>query len=161
MVKVILITGTPGAGKTTISSQIDLPHYNMLDLATKLECIDGYDEIRNASIIDEHKLKIELEVWLNSIQDSFIIIEGHISNIISKNYLFHCFILSPPQSIIFERLKKRGYSKDKIRENMDAHILKECYYDALENYGKNNITEIIEIDAEKIIEHIKNFILKI
>ena len=96
---------------------------------------------------------------MNSIGDSLIIIEGHISNIIVKKYLFHCFVLSPPQSIIFERLKKRGYSEDKIRENMDAHILKECYYDALENYGKNNITEIFEIDAEKIKAHIKNSIL--
>ena len=42
---------------------------------------------------------------------------------------------------------------------MDAHILKECYYDALENYGKNNITEIFEIDIEKIKAHIKNSIL--
>jgi adenylate kinase len=158
MVKVILITGTPGAGKTTISSQIDLPYYNIFELANRLECIDGYDEIRNASIIDEHKLKVKLETWLNSIRDPLIIIEGHISNIISKKYLSHCFVLSPPQSIIFERLKKRGYSKDKIRENMDAHILKECYYDALENYGKNNITEIFEIDTEKIKAHIKNSI---
>ena len=112
MVKVILITGTPGAGKTTISSQIDLPYYNIFELANRLECIDGYDEIRNASIIDEHKLKVKLETWLNSIRDSLIIIEGHISNIIVKKYLFHCFVLSPPQSIIFERLKKRGYSED-------------------------------------------------
>lgn len=56
----IIITGTPGVGKTIHSEQIaqdtGLQHMSINDIAKQRDCYDGYDEERQSWIIDEDKV---------------------------------------------------------------------------------------------------------
>lgn len=56
----IIITGTPGVGKTIHSEQVaqetGLQHMSINDIAKQRDCYDGYDEERLSWIIDEDKV---------------------------------------------------------------------------------------------------------
>lgn len=56
----IIITGTPGVGKTIHSEQVaqdtGLQHMSINDIAKQRDCYDGYDEERQSWIIDEDKV---------------------------------------------------------------------------------------------------------
>jgi len=56
----IIITGTPGVGKTIHSEQVaqdtGLQHMSINDIAKQRDCYDGYDDERQSWIIDEDKV---------------------------------------------------------------------------------------------------------
>lgn len=56
----IIITGTPGVGKTTHSEQVaqdtGLQHLPINDIAKQRDCYDGYDEELQTWIVDEDKV---------------------------------------------------------------------------------------------------------
>jgi broad-specificity NMP kinase len=60
----IIITGTPGVGKTIHSEQVaqdtGLQHMSINDIAKQRDCYDGYDEERQSWIIDEDKVCFSL-----------------------------------------------------------------------------------------------------
>lgn len=57
----IIITGTPGVGKTVHSEQVSqetgLRHLSVNQIAKERECHDGYDQERQSWIIDEDKVR--------------------------------------------------------------------------------------------------------
>ena len=68
----IIITGTPGVGKTTTATQLlslassspaptNLRHLAINDLVKSRECHTGYDEDLQTLIVDEDKLMDEVE----------------------------------------------------------------------------------------------------
>ena len=56
----ILITGSPGTGKTSLCEELavrtGMQHINIGILAKERDCYDGYDEVRDAHILDEDKV---------------------------------------------------------------------------------------------------------
>jgi len=58
----IIITGTPGVGKTTHCEQLaqatGLTHLNVNKVVKERECEDGYDEELKSVIVDEDKVSL-------------------------------------------------------------------------------------------------------
>ena len=106
------VTGTPGVGKTTLVK--DLTNVmSLTQLAKNHECIE-YDSREAIDVIDCDKLsKIDLSKDRN-------FIEGHLSHWSQVGGLI---ILRCRPDVLESRLTKRGYSQDKIRENVDYEIL--------------------------------------
>ena len=157
----ILISGSPGSGKTTLGNRLSkMGHkvYNSHDLARKFDAIDGYDEEFEVDIVDVEKIRDNLSKWEG--KKGLHIIEGHYADIVPLDQLIHCFILDPEIEILRPRLMKRGYSKTKIDENIEAHIMQECYYDALEYYGETLVSILsgisIDDDVVEILAKIKS-----
>lgn len=156
MHKILLITGTPGVGKTTLANslrQLGYIVYNLFDLASELKCIGDTDEKRDAVIVDDDCLYKKLPEWIARQSAEFMVFEGHFADVVPEEYLDSCLVLSPPIDILRPRLLARGYSEDKIMENIEAHIMKECYYDALEYYGPERVSEITILDEQKLLDH--------
>ena len=65
----ILLTGTPGTGKTTtcelLAAATGLKHINIGDLVKKEELHSGYDEEYKSYIIDEDKVSFEISFDYN------------------------------------------------------------------------------------------------
>ena len=126
MKKIIIITGTPGVGKTTLSKHLAKKlKYHRLDLHEHYkEISSNYNRSKQCYDIDINKLK-----KLVKDQKENIIIDSHISHLIPKVDL--CIILTCSNLKKLEkRLIKRKYSKKKVKENIQAEIFQECLLDA-------------------------------
>lgn len=66
----IIITGTPGVGKTIHSEQVaqdtGLQHMSINDIAKQRDCYDGYDDERQSWIIDEDKVCSHTQLYFPS-----------------------------------------------------------------------------------------------
>ncbi len=164
--KTIVISGTPGCGKTSVSKKIkerlNAKVISLNKLATSKNFSPEYDNNRNTYIVDTNGflpiLKNEIEIIQKNNPD-FLIIEGHFSDIVPERYINYAFILRCDPDGLYKRLEKKGYKAKKIRENIQAEILGNCV-----NYfiQKGIKSPLFEVDTtNKNIETITKIIIDI
>lgn len=144
MKKAVIVSGCPGTGKTTIAKNISKEkNYLYIDInevikENKLK--EGYDKKRKSIIVDIKKLNKAL---INLIKNSekILVIDGHLSHYLPKEYVKTCFITKCDLKVLKKRLEKREYSKTKVRENLDAEIFDTCRIEALEKGHKVKIVD--------------------
>ena len=128
--KNIIISGTPGCGKTSVAKkltnilQAKIVSLNELAISDKFSF--EYDEERKTYIVD---FEIFLPYVLKKIDEikqtnpPFLIIESHFSDIIPEKLIDYAFILRCDPDELYKRLKQKNYSLEKIIENIQAEIL--------------------------------------
>jgi len=162
--QVILVTGTPGVGKTSmarlLASKIDAIYINLTELAEKERLIVEFDEVRRSRVIDEAKVKEKIVEILNrSIRD--VVIDGHYAVFVSpKERVTHVFVLRRDPKELRNLLEKRGFSGQKLWENLAAEILDVCFVDALNLMPKR--VKVCEIDvSDKTFPSVVNEVLAV
>ena len=135
---VIILTGTPGTGKTKIAKVLAKKlKYKYLDVNQLIKINklrEEYDKKRKTYEIDIKKLN---KVLINEIKENEnLVIDSHLSHYLLNNYVDLCVVASCDLKTLGGRLKRRKYPKLKIDENMDAEIFEVCYTEALENRHK-------------------------
>ncbi|NVM43586.1 MAG: AAA family ATPase [Candidatus Lokiarchaeota archaeon] len=164
--QILIVSGTPGTGKTTISNNIqnyiEAKVISLNELAISENLIEKYDTKRETSIIDNKKLigfLIKLIEEYKKGDPEFLIIESHFSDIVPEQYIDFVIILRCDPDELYNRLKRRGYKTEKIRENVQSEILGNC----VNYFMKKPInTPILEIDTTMAsIEFITKTIINI
>ncbi len=124
---IIVITGTPGTGKTTIAKLLEkllnAKNINTTELALKENFIIAYDFVRKTNIIDENKLKEKLLEIISNTSTKYLIIDTSYPCIVPKRNL--TVILKASLEELKKRLSNREWPDIKIQENMEAEILGE------------------------------------
>ncbi|MDD3159349.1 MAG: AAA family ATPase [Candidatus ainarchaeum sp.] len=137
----ILLTGTPGTGKTTISS--------LLAKKFHLKVINEKDfALSNAigKFNQENELEIPLKKF-ESIANTYlksnknIIFEGHTLCEMKLNVDFVILLKTDPEELE-SRLENRNYSFEKIMDNVFCEGIDYCKKHLLKHYNKNKIIEI-------------------
>ncbi len=151
----VSITGTPGTGKTAVSSILRTKGYNV---TAQNDTIEKYvlerDEERDAIVIDE-------DLWAEEFPVFDGIIEGHVTHLLSSDRVI---VLRCRPDVLQERLEKRGYSDAKVKENVLAEALDSILIETVECHSDDEILEIdttsaaVEDTAAKIDEFIKGLI---
>ncbi|MEM4706421.1 MAG: adenylate kinase family protein [Candidatus Methanomethylicaceae archaeon] len=153
------MTGTPGVGKTTIakilSNRLGLKLIELNKFVKDINAIIGLDEKREAEIIDERKVRKELLKILS--KNSGYIIEGHWGEIVPKKYVDYVIVIRAHPLVLMERLRKKGYNEEKIKENVQAELLDYCLIKAVEVFGEEKVFEY-DNTKEDIEESINNII---
>ncbi|MCD6485297.1 MAG: adenylate kinase family protein [Candidatus Odinarchaeota archaeon] len=160
---VIVITGTPGTGKTTVAKllaeHMNSTYLSLNEIARKYNCFTSFDAERKSWIIDEKRLSKHIVRIINGKKYDTLIIDTHFGEIIPDVYVSFVFILRTHPEELQKRLKKRNWPKNKIRENIQAEILGTVTYNALQTFSHK---KIFEIDTTKITpEETMNIISKI
>lgn len=165
----IIVTGTPGCGKTShsenIINQVESKNYKVLsisEIAKERDCIESYDSKLDTSVVDEDRLLDSLEVDL---REGGKIVDWHCCDIFPERLIDLVVVLKTEPSILFERLSKRGYKDNKIQENLDCEIMEIIYQDAQESYlpeiviclNSNSVEEMDE-NVDRIVAWIDNWV---
>jgi adenylate kinase len=149
---VICVTGTPGSGKTFYAKKIaDALSFKYVDVkeVIKKNKLDGkFDKKRDCNIIDTKKLN---EVLIKLKGD--VVIDSHLSHYLLPKFVDYVVVVKCELKELKKRLEERGYSNNKIRENLDCEIFDICLTEAMESGH-----EVFIIENE---ENFKQFICAI
>jgi adenylate kinase len=154
---IIIISGTPGTGKTTLAKKLakslDYKLLNVNSLIKKNKLHESYDKKRKCYVIDTKKLNKLLIEKIKANKN--LIIDSHLSHYLPKKYVDLAIITKTYLKVLEKRLKKRRYNKQKIRENLDCEIFDTCYIEAKEKGHK-----VIKVDTTRGIK-VKDILKKI
>lgn len=155
---IIAITGTPGTGKSTVASIMSdfYPVLHLNEIVKSEGFYSGIDEQRGSLEVEMEALEVYLQNLIASSHD--LIIEGHIAHLLQIDYDMVIVLRCMP-SILYDRLRAKGFNEDKIRENIEAEALDLILVEALEG-GFKAVYEVntTEQDANSVAACIKEII---
>ncbi|KYK30296.1 MAG: hypothetical protein AYK22_04120 [Thermoplasmatales archaeon SG8-52-3] len=147
---IIALSGTPGTGKTSVSEVLRNRNLEVIDFnkeARENNFLIGKDIKRDSNFVDIEKFN--KYIIKNYSEKKLIIIEGHLSHLLKiaeKIILLRCH-----PKILKNNLTKKGWKKEKIKENIEAEILDIILCEATEIHEESNIFEI-DVSNKSIIE---------
>ncbi|MDO5826456.1 MAG: adenylate kinase family protein [Methanosphaera sp.] len=133
----IIITGTPGCGKTSISNilanKIGAKLISINYLLDNYDLNMGTDELRGYRIVDIDKMIPLVDKIKGECEDETIIFEGHLAQDYPNADKIIVLRCNPTE--LKKRLDARDWSDRKIQENIEAEILGICTQESYETYG--------------------------
>ncbi len=133
--KTIIVSGIPGTGKTELAKalarKLNYKYVDVNRLIKENHLSDGYDKKKECEIVDTEKLSKFLVDFIKKSGES-LVIDSHLAHYLPKKYIDLCIITKCGLKELNKRLKKRKYSKEKVRENLDSEIFDICLNEAIE-----------------------------
>ena len=138
----LVITGNPGVGKHTsakiIAEKIDAEIIDINNVAINNNAIGKNTDL--GFEVDVKRLVRLLEKLLK-IKGNLVIV-GHLAPYVLKpSGISLVAVLRRSPYELEKTLKKRGYSVDKVRENVASEILGTSLYDSLKTFSKRKVAE--------------------
>jgi len=125
------VTGTPGAGKTSVSSELRSRGYNVIDGKEFIK-VNGLmgelDAARDTHEVDLDDLNDALEQFRQS--DDLYILDSHLSHFMDSSGII---VLRCDPDILADRLRARGYGEPKVCENVQSEVLDVILCEATES----------------------------
>ncbi len=145
--RVILITGTPCTGKTTIAKRLTIKlnalYINLTELANAHSLIRNEDKRRKTIVIHEKKMRAKIIEIIKTAEKSDIIIDGHYASVVIPTpYVTRVFVLRRNPIELSKLMKKRGFVGAKLWENLASEILDVCLVEALQYHTKEIVCEL-------------------
>lgn len=165
----ILITGTPGVGKSALSAliaeRLRMRLINVGELVKQHSCHEGMDTEFDSYILDEDKLLDIMEPMMIAFEtennengsseaddsdeddDSILpkngnVVDFHSCDFFPERYFDLILVLRASTDVLFDRLVKRGYSDKKRDENMECEIMQVVLSEARESYPEELVHEV-------------------
>jgi len=162
--RVILVTGTPCVGKTSVArllaSKLDAFYVNLTELALHENLISGKDEERASVIVDEKCMRRKIREIVEKCDKSEVIVDGHYAvSVVPQELTTHIFVLRRDPVELRKFMEQCGFSGRKLWENLASEILDVCLCEALNVYENGKVCEL-DVSG-KSVEEIVDDILDI
>lgn len=150
--RVIIVTGTPSTGKTTLAKQIEKKyHFKRLDMNAVVKnnkLREGYDRKNRCWIVDEGAFTTVLEKIVREKRRNRekIVIDSHLSHYLSPRFVDICFVTRCDLDELYQRLKRKQYPQNKIEENMECEIMEVCLQEA---YEKKHVLVVVDTTKKR------------
>jgi adenylate kinase len=146
MKRVIIVTGTPGTGKTTVSKrlarEIGACYIPLTRHVSSHRLYRAVDNRRASKVIDMKRTRTELKRLLST-GSKPVVIDSHIPDVIApKRIVKRVIVLRCHPKILKARLRAKRWRRSKVQENLLAEILDSCLLEAVEYYGWKPVYEI-------------------
>ncbi len=140
---IIAVIGAPGSGKTTLAkrlaSKIGCNYLNVGSLARERGFILGVDHERDSLILDDERISEEIR---NLVSGKCLVVETISPRAVPKDLVIIAVVIRCRPSILLKRLRARGYSPNKIRENIEYEAIDGPIHDALLITERERIVEV-------------------
>jgi len=145
-VRTIIVTGTPGVGKTIVAEELaarlSAELLNISELVRKENIVAESDKERGTIVADIKRLRARVRTILRKVEKD-IIIEGHYAyDIVPKDANPYIFVLRRDPDDLKAVMKGRGYDERKVSENVAAEVLDVCLIGAMKRFGPERLQEI-------------------
>ncbi|KAI6044983.1 P-loop containing nucleoside triphosphate hydrolase protein [Pisolithus marmoratus] len=157
----IIITGTPGTGKSTHAqllmqeSPIPLKHINVGEMVKDQGLHEGFDEEWQSYTVDDDKLLDELEPLATQ---GGLILDWHTCDVFPERWIDLVIVLRCNHTLLWERLEKRDYPLKKIQENNEAEIMGVVSEEARGSYEQDTVVELISESTEDLQENVSRMV---
>jgi len=177
----ILVTGTPGVGKTStadrIAEELELLHISIGDMIRQHDCYDGYDDELQTHILNEDKLLDILEpIMMETEEDMNVdlnhktateeqeptvlekggrIVDYHACELFPQRWFDLVLVLRTDTHVLYDRLTVRGYNHRKREENMTCEIMGVVLEEAQNSYDMHIVQEIQSNTLQDLDETIR------
>jgi len=140
----ILITGTPGVGKTTLAKLLvgylqNIKYLAVADIITKEKLYKEWDHKFNCSVFDDDLVVDYLEPLM---QKGGLMLEFHTSGFFPERWFDLIVLLRTDNTKLYDRLKERGYDQPKIEENIQCEIMQVTRDEVRDSYKKEIILQL-------------------
>jgi broad-specificity NMP kinase len=154
--KIIVITGVPGTGKSTLSERLrkrigDAELIRLTQIINEDKLFSSYDRY-GSKIVKMKELSEKLERMIKNSNRSIVILEGHILCDMKIKYA-KAIVLREHLQVIKRRLLKRGYRNGKLNANIISEATDYCGLHARRNYKQ--VFEMLSSDRNSISNMIK------
>ncbi|KAK9127476.1 hypothetical protein Syun_016273 [Stephania yunnanensis] len=155
----ILITGTPGTGKTTTSSLLadaaQLRHINVGDLVKQKNLHDGWDEDLQCHVVDEDLVCDELE---DMMEEGGNIVDYHGCDFFPERWFDCVVVLRTDNPILYDRLSNRGYTGSKLSNNIECEIFQVLLEEAKASYPENIVVALQSDSIEDMSKNVETLV---
>jgi adenylate kinase len=165
----ILVTGTPGVGKTSLSilltDQLNellnnsnntiTKRFNYLNIGQLIldkKLYSEWNQEFNVPEFDEDATLDELEPLT---EEGGYILDFHSAYFVPENWVNFVVLLRCDNTVLYDRLKARGYSEKKIKENIECEIMEVTSDDVRENFPAEKIIELNNEQNDDMLRNIE------
>ena len=144
----IVLTGTPGCGKTSLGAAIEkaVPgtvHVDLSRIIKEKKLYTEWDDELNASILDEDLVADYIdELYEQRMAQGGLIIDFHSVGFLPAEFFDRVFVLRCDTAVLWDRLLVRGYPRKKIEENIDCEIFAASLEEVADIFDQDLIQEI-------------------
>lgn len=146
----VLVTGTPGVGKTSLcaalSKQLGLRHVAVGAFARERALLTDYNPRLDCHYLDEDGVLDALEPLM---ADGGVLLDHHSVDWFPERWIQLVVVLRTSTHILHDRLTARNYTPTKRDENMQAEIMQVVFDEARESYPKVPLMELMSDSVEQ------------
>ena len=132
----VAVTGTPGTGKTTVTTLLDGPVIHLNDLIREAGLWSERDEGRDSLVADLDAVREALGDWSG-------VVESHLAHHLDADRVV---VLRCRPDVLERRLRERGADEAKTTENAESEALDVVLSEAVERHGLDSVYEIDTTD---------------
>ena len=142
-VRIIAVSGTPGTGKTEFAKKLaERIDAKLIDLNALIERRNIYElNGEGTRVVDPEVLGREFLRAIKGIPGP-LVVEGLLAHLLPRGRISHVVVLRTRPKILEKRLRGRGYSGKKLRDNLEAEALDIILWEAVHVHGKNRVYEV-------------------
>lgn len=177
--------GTPGVGKSRICAEIakrcSLKWQDVSKIAKDNGFVEERDEQLDCPVLDEDKViaaRLEFDPLLFRLLTPGIfivfqqlldhlepemsaggnIVEYHGCEFFPERWFNAVFVVRCSNTILYDRLEKRGYNPTKLRQNIECEIFQMVLNEANESYDEDIVYELSGETEEDFVESINEIV---